>query len=68
MESTTFNQFFVLISQLSMIIFSLCGLVYIHLWVAMLAIILCVLMIIPPKLMNKTVEKDSKAMSEQQEE
>lgn len=51
-----------------MIIFSLCGLVYIHLWVAMLAIILCVLMIIPPKLMNKTVEKDSKAMSEQQEE
>ncbi|WP_258280602.1 MULTISPECIES: ABC transporter ATP-binding protein [unclassified Clostridium] len=67
-ESTTFNQFFVLISQLSMIIFSLCGLVYIHLWVAMLAIVLCVLMIIPPKLMNKTVEKDSKAMSDQQEE
>lgn len=66
-ENLAFNSFFTIIYQLATVIFSLCGLFYIHFWVALASILLLIIMSIVPKLMNKTIEKYSKNMSIEQE-
>lgn len=66
-ETTAFNNLFDMIYQVSTIIFSLCGLVSIHYSILLVAIVLCLMMMVSPKIMNKVIQKNSKRMSDEQE-
>lgn len=66
-ENNGFENIFSMVSQGSTVIFSLCGLAYIHYSVLGMVSFLCIVIVLLPKLINKKIQRQSAVMSERQE-
>ena len=66
-ENNGFENIFEIVSQVSTLVFSLCGLVYIHYYTLVAVSFLGVIMTLIPKLVNKKIQEQSTKMSQEQE-